>query len=503
MKLKYLIIIPFTFLIVQLFGQEGFDFQNEEGEVKEVSITLPGFNESQDVEIVEINGKVVFHGCVVVESLDELKSQESAGRGGTSTTASYTLWADAKLPYVLADNHPRKDEILWAIEHINSQTDFDISPRTCERDYIEFTYDGSDGGGFYTNGIGRPSSGKRKVNIRNSTTTRFSRGSIVHELCHAIGMFHEHTRTDRNTFVNVNVSGLSRQKAAQYKIFTQRRTYGSTGGVNRGSYDYGSIMHYPETAGVMTAKQNTTERIGQRSALSSIDISTLNTIARVSKSRAPSNPKPCESESTENSSGGIVDAFQSVWGYVFGENEADNGGATVAQSFNIQYDVELVPQQTDMSCWAAGAAMLVGWFDKVCINPEEIASQIGYWAQYDSQGLNASDLTMLNHWYLKAEPPQSYTVEGFVQMLGTHGPLWVATHEGGPHVRVVAGASGDGTPEGTILKIYDPWQRGMRRFRSSNTGSVYQETFAEWVRKNHELAGKEMDEPAPIYVAHN
>ena len=215
------------------------------------------------------------------------------------------------------------------------------------------------------------------------------------------------------------------------------------------------------------------------------------------------NPTPCQESTTRESFDDLMQTFNSIWGSVFREREDGRGGSGGGTSFNIQYNVELVPQQTGMSCWAAGAAMLVGWYDRVSIDPEEIASQIGYWAQYDSRGLDFNDIDMANHWHLKVEPAQSYTVEGFVTMLGVYGPLWVGTMEGGPHVRVVAGAQGDATPEGTILTIYDPWQQGMRRFRSSNTGSVYQETFAEWQRKNNELAESLEDEPAPVFVLHN
>jgi len=170
---------------------------------------------------------------------------------------------------------------------------------------------------------------------------------------------------------------------------------------------------------------------------------------------------------------------------------------------NIKYDVQLVPQMTGMSCWAAGAAMLVGWRDKVSINPSEIANAIGYWKQYE-KGLTPTDTSMFNYWGLVVEPPQSYTVQGFANLLQRYGPLWVASAEPGPHIRVVTGMSGDGTSEGTNLNINDPWQVGMANFTLPNSGSYYTETYDQFVKKQNSLARaySELSIPNSIYVAH-
>ncbi len=171
------------------------------------------------------------------------------------------------------------------------------------------------------------------------------------------------------------------------------------------------------------------------------------------------------------------------------------------QSFDVRYDVQLVPQLTGMSCWAAGAAMLVGWKNKMSINPSEIAAAVGYWKQYEKDGLNAEDQKMFRIWGLTPEPAQTYTVEGFKQLLEQYGPLWVASAEPSPHIRVVTGMSGDGTPDGTIVYINDPWQKGMDEFRMPNSGSQYTETYRTFVMKQSELGFREKGLQG-IYVAH-
>lgn len=173
----------------------------------------------------------------------------------------------------------------------------------------------------------------------------------------------------------------------------------------------------------------------------------------------------------------------------------------LSQSFDVRYNVELVPQQTGFSCWAAGFSMIVGWRDRVSINPEEIARATGYWAQYQS-GLDPEDTRVMSTWGFVAEPPQSYLIGSFVDLLRSYGPLWIASAEPGPHIRVVTGIHGDGTPDGTILHINDPWEQGMAAFRPGNRGSQYTETYRQFEEKQARLAGQERAVSAPIYIAH-
>jgi N-acetyl-anhydromuramyl-L-alanine amidase AmpD len=148
--------------------------------------------------------------------------------------------------------------------------------------------------------------------------------------------------------------------------------------------------------------------------------------------------------------------------------DAGTAQALEGQSFNLTWpDVELVPQPTGMSCWAAAAAMVVGWRDRVSINPVEIARGVGHWINYEAlnTGLFAKDTDELAlAWKLSPLPPQSYSVDGFRQVLESHGPLWVGVAVPSGHAVCVYGMYGDGTPQGTRVRILDPWppNRGER-----------------------------------------
>jgi hypothetical protein len=129
-------------------------------------------------------------------------------------------------------------------------------------------------------------------------------------------------------------------------------------------------------------------------------------------------------------------------------------------SFDVNWDdVELVNQSTGMSCWAASAAMVVGWRDRISIDPTAIAEGSGEWAAY-ANGLAPADIpTLADAWWLTMEPPQSYTIDALRELIDTKGPLWVAAAVPGLHAIVVTGLYSDGIPENTFVRINDPWDR--------------------------------------------
>ncbi len=166
------------------------------------------------------------------------------------------------------------------------------------------------------------------------------------------------------------------------------------------------------------------------------------------------------------------------------------------QSFELIFDVQLVPQEHSMSCWAAAAAMVVGWSQQMSIPDREIARRIGYWRQYakpahQGGGLDPEDEAVFEAWGMRAEEPQSFTAEAFYDLFATYGPLWVAAMVGGAHVRVIYGMAGDGTPDGTTLYIHDP------------SGVSYQRSYTQFVAEMEQLASQELQSyDRPLYVAH-
>jgi N-acetylmuramoyl-L-alanine amidase len=140
--------------------------------------------------------------------------------------------------------------------------------------------------------------------------------------------------------------------------------------------------------------------------------------------------------------------------------------------FDVWHEVPLVPQLTGMSCWAAAAAMLVGWRDCLDVRPEDVAAGLGRWDAY-RDGLVPRDVVALARAFgLVIEPARSYGTRELFALLERVGPLWVGEAVPGLHVVVVAGMHGDGTPEGTWVRVADPWPIGK--------GERYQLRFPEF-----------------------
>jgi hypothetical protein len=132
------------------------------------------------------------------------------------------------------------------------------------------------------------------------------------------------------------------------------------------------------------------------------------------------------------------------------------------QSFDVNWsDMQLVPQMTGMSCWAAAAAMIIGWRDQISIDPAEVARGSGHWEAYAHGLYPANHRDLAQAWGLAMEPPQDYLIEGFRQLLEDNGPLWVGVAVPSGHAVVVTGLYGDGTVDGTVVRVNDPWPPGQ------------------------------------------
>ena len=101
---------------------------------------------------------------------------------------------------------------------------------------------------------------------------------IVHELGHAIGFYHEHTRPDRNKHINV----ISNNILTRFKNQFSRIPQGHSNTLGIG-YDAASIMHYSRGAFTRNGADTIRARdraipIGDAQELSPLDIAKANTL---------------------------------------------------------------------------------------------------------------------------------------------------------------------------------------------------------------------------------
>ncbi len=170
------------------------------------------------------------------------------------------------------------------------------------------------------------------------------------------------------------------------------------------------------------------------------------------------------------------------------------------QSFDVNWpDVTLRNQTTDTNCWATSAAMVAGWATRDPNYPIKDTP--------DPTGIDDA----AQRYGLDVEPPQSFPIEGFRQLLETKGPLWVSADQPfsssiGFHAVVIAGMFSDGAPDGsdTYLKVVDPWDRAPDTLGhpgphtgTHNTGSTY---IISWTDFINELENAVRHEPGWMWV---
>lgn len=169
------------------------------------------------------------------------------------------------IPYEISpDLEFRRNDILTAIQQIHDSTIMRLRPKeNTDPDWVIFT-EGSGCSSF----VGRRG-GPQNINLAAGCSI----GSIMHEILHAMGGHHEHTRRDRDSFVTIFFDRIVRGTQGNFIISSTSNTVGN--------YDYDSIMHYPRRAFSNNGQDtivpiNPNVAIGQRTSLSPGDIQTFN-----------------------------------------------------------------------------------------------------------------------------------------------------------------------------------------------------------------------------------
>jgi Astacin (Peptidase family M12A)/PKD domain len=224
----------------------------------------------------EVQGDLaIFQGDIVIgkarhiaTSEEQLRTQLASGaRAAVYIDGDGFRWPGGVVPFVIdggLTNTARVTDAIAMVEQATAGVRF--VQRTNEADYIRFRP--SFGCSSEIGMVG----GEQDINLEEGCTT----GNTAHEILHALALFHEHTRCDRDDFVTVVWDNI---QAGKEHNFTKQCDDAS----DHSEYDEGSMMHYPtwgfaidESKPTLISKRGRDSEMGQREALGPTDIATIN-----------------------------------------------------------------------------------------------------------------------------------------------------------------------------------------------------------------------------------
>lgn len=187
-----------------------------------------------------------------------------------------TRWPNPlKIPYTihssLRNNRYARSALAAAIADYKKKLCLELVPKTTESNYIEF--------GDFGRGCSSPVGFRpwRKVNGISLVRGCWHKGTIMHEIGHSLGLWHEQSRPDRDQHVEIQFHKIKPANVHNFKMMKGIDALGTR-------YDYLSMMHYGRSAfskvrgdiTIKTKDPNMQYKIGQRNGLSEIDMKELN-----------------------------------------------------------------------------------------------------------------------------------------------------------------------------------------------------------------------------------
>ncbi|XP_076349512.1 zinc metalloproteinase nas-8-like [Tachypleus tridentatus] len=182
-------------------------------------------------DIYRQSQKVTSHGRLVEGDI-MLLNERNAGDRVALRDRNYQ-WPNKRVPYVLSKSYGSSNVavIKSAMEEYAKLTCIRFVQRSTERDYLYIS--SMDGCWSYMGRIG----GRQDVSLASNGC--IYKGIVMHELMHALGFEHEHSRPDRNLYLNILWANIDKNNWDQFQVASSFEF-----DTLSQAYDYRSVMHY-------------------------------------------------------------------------------------------------------------------------------------------------------------------------------------------------------------------------------------------------------------------
>ncbi|XP_052747552.1 zinc metalloproteinase nas-4 [Bicyclus anynana] len=222
-----------------------------------------------------------FEGDILLSPYQKLAIETDTDLSERNGLISSTKrWPNRTVVYHIVQDDFDEEQLQMIKDAMN-----DIANKSCikfrpkEKDEHAVTIQGSECGCFSSVGLQNEGhkEGDEEPQLLNLSSNCFKKyGTIVHEILHTLGFYHMQSTYDRDEFVKIVWENIEPGKEHNFKKYTVNTV--TDFGV---SYDYGSVMHYPEKAfsnngnkTIIPLQENV--EIGQREGMSESDVIKLN-----------------------------------------------------------------------------------------------------------------------------------------------------------------------------------------------------------------------------------